>query len=239
MRKALCTCILVAVIGVVACAGRGDLEQSWSFLAQGLSLYQRFTSDSEGALLTNDTGASVTGLRVTFSGPVAPVTGEGIGADVSVVSNADGVVVFAGDIPSYGTVSAEWPLGSAEVASAEWLQGELVAGTVDLHTPMAVMSGQAVFSIVFDGMLHLSFDVSLDGGMSRSPDGSPIVRYLWEWSDGVTQEGENASRTLDMNLGPFFLRKQENETVTLTVWNAAGESASVSHEILATLLPPA
>ena len=178
-------------------------------------------------------------LRVTFSGPVTSVTGEGIGADVSVASNAGGVVVFAGDILAYGTVSVEWPLGSADVVSAEWLQGELVAGTVDFHTPTAVMSGQTVFSIVFDGMPHLFYDVSLDGGMSRSPDGSSIVRYLWEWSDGVTQEGENASRTLDINLGPFFGREQENETVTLTVWNAAGKSASVARAILAVLLPPA
>ncbi len=232
MRKALCAWVLVGVIGLVVFGGQLLWEGTQTFLGVGPSPYQRFTSDNDGALLTNDTGASVTGLRVTFSSAVSPVTGEGIGATVTVESNADGVVMLVGDIPVCGTVSVEWPVDSAEIVSAEWLQGDAVVGAVDIHVPMAVMSGRSEIAVTLDDTSLLSVQTRLGGGLSRSPDESPIVRYLWEWSDGTSQEGQNVTRTLLIDLGPFW-EEQVTASVTLTVWNAVGESSSVSHTVFA------
>lgn len=229
MRKVLGALVLVVAIGLTLAARGPELTQS--FVAVASSSYQRFSSNNEGALLTNDLGVSVTGLRITFSAPVPSAAGIGIGAAVSIVSNEAGIVVLGGSILAGGTVSVEWPVGTAEIVQAEWLQDGDVAGVVDLHRPIAGILGHTQLSVSFNGAPHLALEVRLDGGLSRSPDGTSIVRYLWEWSDGTIQEGAAAARTFSIDFfGLFF--GQQTEDVTLTVWNAAGGSSSVTHTVL-------
>jgi hypothetical protein len=238
MRRLWVALILVGVIGVVALGGRDFWLDTQSFVDTASVAYQRFASDNEGALLMNTTGGSVTGLRVTFSGPVSSVRGEGIGSAVEVSSNEGGVAMFSGEIPASGTVYVEWPLGEAEIAAAEWLQGDAVVGTIDLHAPMAVMSGQSDVGVTFFDMPQAFAQVWATGDLSRSPDGSPIVRYLWEWSDGTSQEGADVSRTFVVELTDELWEARQRESVTLTVWNAAGRSSSVTHTVLLTIAAP-
>jgi hypothetical protein len=240
MRKVLCALALVGILGMAA-LGAQWFSETRSFVDIASTPYQRFASSSEVAIIMNDTGGAATGLRITYSSPVTPVVANGIASSVAVVSNVDAVVVLSGDIPVNGTVSVEWPLGSAEILAAEWLNGDAVAGAVDLHAPIAVISGQSDVALTFFDMPAVVAQVSATGDLSRSPDGSPIVRYLWEWSDGVSQEGSDVSRTFVIELGDDRWDFRQSESLTLTVWNAAGGSSSVTHPVLIVVVarPPA
>jgi hypothetical protein len=233
MRKLLGLLVLLAVVSVGLAARDTILTET--FVATASASYQRFTSDNNVALLTNDLGVGVTGLRVTFSDPVSSVAGQGIGASVSIVSNVEGVVVLSGDIPANGTVDVGWPAGSGEIVAAEWLQGGNAAGAVNLHAPMAAFHGRCELYFSYTQHTHIMAEVRLDGTLSTSPDGSPIVRYLWEWSDGMAQEGPIATQRAVVN--PFAIMDGEQFAgATLTVWNAAGESSTVSHVLFTFLV---
>ncbi len=232
MRKVLVASIMVLLGTAVAYAGFGPLVQEVPFLDTApAGAYQRFASDSNGALFTNLVGADVTGLRIEFSSPVASLAGYGVGASVVVSSNEAGVAVLTGSIPQYGTVGISWPLDESVIVKAEWLNGDAVAGAVDLHTPIAKMWGTLALSISFEQFLYLNLGVSLSAGMSSDPDGAPIAQYLWEWSDGVVQEGAAVTREWQLSIFPFF-EESFGVTVTLTVRNAAGESSTLTHRFV-------
>jgi PKD repeat protein len=66
--------------------------------------------------------------------------------------------------------------------------------------------------------------VNMDGSSSSDPDGS-IENYLWDFGDGSTGNGVTATKTFN-NAGTF--------TVTLTVTDDNGASASISNEVTVT-----
>jgi hypothetical protein len=229
MRKALCTLVLVGVFGLAALAGWGFEIGAEPVIDKAVVSYQRFAAQEEEALLTNMTGGPVVGLRVTFSAPVAPITAVGIAASVEIVSSDGGVLVLSGDIPASGTVSLEWPLGSGDIVAAEWLRNDGVAVPVDLGAPMAIMRGIFTAAVVFEDLPCICIEASLSGRMSQSRDGGEIVRYLWTWSDGVTQEGPNVARIITYELLDDVWEVAVRVGVTLTVWNSAGQRSTVTH----------
>jgi hypothetical protein len=66
-------------------------------------------------------------------------------------------------------------------------------------------------------------DVAFLGLGSSDPEGQPLARYAWTWSDGVGAEGYQVERRFDY---PGFY------SVTLTVWDVEGFSDSVSGDFL-------
>jgi hypothetical protein len=234
MRKAWVALLLVAVVGVAALGSFGSYQSTQTFLAiASPQSYQRFTGETNGAFFTNNLGVAVTGLRVTFAGSVSPVSGYGIGATGSFASSGNELAVFAGTIPAGGTVYVEWPSGAPDIVAAAWLQGEDVAGLINLYEIVALIQGREEGTAVAHfPVASLELRIDLDGSRSRSPSERPIVRYVWEWSDGVVQEGVTATRTFtfSVNWQTGQTQRDDIHAVTLTVWNAAGESSTVTTE---------
>jgi hypothetical protein len=131
-------------------------------------------------------------------------------------------------------VYLEWPSGAPDIVAAAWMQDGDIAGLINLYEVVALIQGHAVLTLkgFILGSTLVEIQVDLDGSRSKSPSERPIVRYVWEWSDGVVQEGVTATRTFPAAI-PWQLGQQAVGvgSVTLTVWNSAGESSSVTLDI--------
>jgi hypothetical protein len=238
-RGARAALIAMVVIGVAAgivykdaLAYNGRFAESFQALAP-TPAFQLFLGPPRSAIFTNLSGQEVVGLKLTFSAPMPSATGYGIGADATVASNKDLTLIFDGAIGPFGGVYAQWNEEDAQVLVAGWLTEDGSTIPIDLHEPFARMSGTATYwsGIVGLGVV-INVSIVLDGGLSTTYDGSEIVRYRWEWEDGLIQEGPTAERMLSV---PYdfhaFLHAPESLTsVTLTVWTPNGSSSSVTRQ---------
>jgi len=193
--------------------------------------FETYQTDRNICLFYNITELSFTGLRVTFTGPVEPVYLLGIGADLSLVSNENGVLTFSGSIPPYGIWEIDWPLDGGPVADAAWLAEDGTEVAIDVHAPMARMLIRMPPEVPgWCSSDHRGpfrpFYGDFDGMRSTDPDGLPLTFYEWDWSDLVHLDGAKVRR-LFRSPGWYW--------VTLTVWDVDGLSDSVTESFY---IPP-
>jgi len=202
--------VLVAILGGSLLAAGGPFET--------------YQTDRNVGMFYNGTDQTFVGLRVTFSESVEPVYLLGIGADLTLDANEEGVLTFAGSVPPYGIWEIDWPLGDVTVVEAAWLADDGTEVAIDVHAPMA--------RILIDippyipgwcssdqRIPFVPFEAAFDGTRSSDPDGLPLVFYEWEWSDLVYLEGARVEREI---------RRPGWYWVTLTVWDADELSDSVT-----------
>jgi hypothetical protein len=229
-RIALVGLLLVGFVATVSLAKRWDFQEE-PFMALGTTpAYQAFAGALSGAIFTNTTGQAATGLLVMFSSAVPSASGYAIAGDVTLVSNENRVVQFDGDIPSYGAVYVQWEEDGVQVLDAQWVVADGPNVPVDLHQPLAGLSGTVTetFAGFFDGAT-ISGLIVVSGHLSTAFDGSDIVRYVWEWDDGLVQEGMAVERTYELAYSYLdFEESYTAGTVTLTVWTSRGASASAT-----------
>jgi hypothetical protein len=180
------------------------------------------------ALFYNGATETYGGLRVKFSGAVEPLQAFGIGTNLVLESNEGGVLVFKGPVPTFATWEIDWPLGGPRIVEAAWIRLDGTDVVINTHAPTARMAVQfpPEVSPGCSGGTVVPFfpiDVGFLGLGSSDPEGQPLARYAWTWSDGVGAEGYQVERRFDM---PGFY------SVTLTVWDVEGFSDSVSMDFL-------
>jgi hypothetical protein len=180
------------------------------------------------ALFHNAATETYGGLRVKFSGAVEPLQAFGIGTNLVLESNEGGVLVFKGPVPTFATWEIDWPLGGPRIVEAAWIRVDGTDVAINTHAPTARMAIQfppEVSPGCPGGTLVPFFpiDVGFLGLGSSDPEGQPLARYAWTWSDGVGAEGYQVERRFDY---PGFY------SVTLTVWDAEGYFDSVSGDFL-------
>jgi len=136
-------------------------------------------------LFNNLTGAEVDGLVVRFSRPVDPVYAVGVGAAFDLVSNENGELLYAGRAVPEATWEIDWYSAGERLEYAAWLRGGHVIEEICTHCPTAsfLVTGQ-----------FMGQEVTFNAIASGDPDGLPIARYVWTWSDGATAEGVVARR---------------------------------------------
>jgi hypothetical protein len=189
--------------------------------ADSAKAYRFIQTDRNVAWFNNLIEATCVGLRVVFAGEVAPIQALGIGAAFELLSNEAGVLVYGGTIVPLGTFEIDWALDGPRIDAAYWIDADGVEYGIDVHSPYARMRytvppGTDQWD---DGCVsNVPIDVDFSGRWSKDPDGLPLVRYQWSWSDGIAIEGENVERTF---------RRPGRYTVTLTVWDAEGLSHSI------------
>jgi hypothetical protein len=194
-----------------------------SVLAAG-GPFETYRTDRNVGFFYNTTDLSFTGLRVTFSAAVEPVYVLGIGAEMTLALNEEGVLTFAGSVPPYGIWEIDWPLDGTVVVEAAWLAEDGTEVAIDVHAPMARM---AIFIPPYvPGWCSsdqrgpfVPFDADFDGTRSSDPDGLPLAFYEWDWSDLVHLDGAKVTREF-RSPGWYW--------VTLTVWDADGLTDSVT-----------
>jgi WD40 repeat protein len=185
--------ILVLVSVLCLCA----VAESFDFYRAG--------SDAVG-LFNNLTGEEVDGLILRFSGSAIPTNAIGIGGSMQLASNQRGELQYSGFVVPNGTWEVDWAWEGPRLEYATWLHNGAVVGEIPLHNPTAA------FGMMSVGVQSIRFFAP----GSADPDGFPLVRYLWQWSDGVEAEGVSVDRTLIPG---------EYE-VALTVWDVDGNKAS-------------
>lgn len=168
------------------------------------------------ALFNNVSEATFVGLRVVFTGEVAPIQAIGIGATFELLSNEAGVLVYEGTILPLGMFEIDWAFDGPRIDAAFWIDADGVEYGIDVHSPHARM-----WYVVPPGtdeyddecVSYVPIDIEFKGNWSKDPDGLPLVRYQWSWSDGIVIKGENVERTFRV---PGWY------TVILTVWDVEG-----------------
>ena len=165
-------------------------------------------------LFNNLTGGDVDGLVLRFSQPVDPVNTIGVGAALTLVSNENGELHYSGHAVPYGTWEIDWYATGERLQYAAWLRDGEVVEEICTHCPTAsfLVGGQ------FAGQEYV-FDASASG----DPDGLPLARYVWAWSDGGTAEGVATRRVFD-EPGLY--------TVTLTVLDADGNEDVLTEPLM-------
>ena len=88
-------------------------------------------SSLAGELITNDTAEDATGLRVTFSAPVAITAFGDILTHVDQEGPTDEFVFSGGTVSPWGSHWLNWSPATAQIISHEWLGGSL---TSKIHT---------------------------------------------------------------------------------------------------------
>lgn len=164
-------------------------------------------SDSIG-FFNNLTGARIDGLILRFSSPIEPGHSVGVGGDMTISANSDGVIVYRGQVVPQGVWEVDWASEVAQLESAAWLIGDDIVQEIDVHVPTAR------FTMV-SGPWALSLRFAARG--SIDPDGLPLQRYVWEFSDGVIVEGFEIVRSFPT---------PGRASVRLTVWDSEGKSAT-------------
>jgi chitodextrinase len=150
---------------------------------------------------------------------------------------------FSGSaVDPYGEAQISWSFGDgagATGASAAHTYAAPGTYTVQMTAtdPLTGARAQTEQAVLVQDMPSASFTisgaaragqaVSVDGSASRDPDGA-ITAYAWSFGDGVTATGATASHAF---------AKPGHYTVTLTVTDSAGLSASTSQ--LLAITPPA
>jgi len=199
----------------------------WLALAFGASAgsgkaYEFIQTDRNVALFYNLSELTFAGLRVVFTGDVAPMQAIGIGTTLELVSNEAGVLVYEGTIPPLSMFEIDWALDGPRVDAAVLIDADGVEHGIDVHSPHARMwyevpPGTDEWD---DGCVsYVPIDIQFHGNWSKDPDGLPLLRYQWSWSDGIGLEGERVKRRFWF---PGWY------TVVLTVWDVEGLSHSVT-----------
>jgi Tol biopolymer transport system component len=157
-------------------------------------------------LFNNLTGSEVDGLLLRFSGPIEPRNAVGIGGDLLLDSNENGELQYSGFVVPNGTWEVDWAWEGPRLEYAAWLRDGAVVEEIPVHNPTATF-----------GMMSVALQtVRFFAPGSADPDGLPLARYLWRWSDGAEAEGVFVERAF--NPGEY--------EVTLTVWDVDGNQAS-------------
>ena len=178
--------------------------------------YQFMQTDRNVALFENATDRTLVGLRVVFTGDVDPLQAIGIGAELELASNETGVLVYEGAVVPLGVFEIDWALDGPAVHGAFWIDADGLEHEIDVHSPYARMwyelpPGADEWS---DGCtFYVPIEIEFDGHWSKDPDGLPLVRHQWSWSDGLALEGETVVRTF-WAPGTY--------TVILTAWDVQG-----------------
>ncbi len=184
--------------------------------------YEFIQTDRNVSLFHNLSDATYVGLRIVFAGDVTPTQAIGIGASFEPVSNEAGVLVYEGSIPPFGAFEVDWALDGPRVHAAFWIDTDGVEHPIDVHSPYARMWYEippGTDEWVEGCVSYVPIDIQFKGNWSKDPDGLPLVRYRWSWSDGLAIEGEIVER-------PF--RRPGRYTVILTVWDVEGLPHSVT-----------
>ena len=156
-------------------------------------------------IFNNLTGAEVDGLVLRFAGPLTPEDAVGVGADMQLESNVEGELRSSGVVQPNGSWEVDWPSEGPRLEYAAWLLKGAVVEDIAVHSPTAAFS-----------MILQDESVSFSAAGSGDPDGFPLARYLWRWSDGMETEGASVTRS--------FARGDYQ--VTLTVWDVDGNEGS-------------
>jgi len=139
------------------------------------------------ALLTNRSGDDVTGLRIEFQGDLELDSCVGVGCDMQVVANADGILELSGFCVPNGTLCLEWLSDDVTLIRAAWLVGHTEVWQIDLNRPIAR------FVVLGDKIVGES--VRLEALGSKDSSGGKALHHEWKWDDGVAAEGYSTSRT--------------------------------------------
>ena len=189
--------------------------------------YDFIQTNRNVALFANLSDLAYVGLRVVFASEVTPMQAFGIGTTLELTSDKAGILAYDGTIPPRSTFEIDWTLDGPRIVAAYWIDADGLETSIDIHSPHAKM--QYVVPRVLDESRrncgpHLPIDVEFSGRWSKDPDGLPLARYQWIWSDGIVLEGESVRR---------MFRVPGTYTVTLTVWDAEGllHSATNSFDI--------
>jgi hypothetical protein len=190
----------------------------------GARSYTFYASSENSGIFRNETGLTANALILTFAADVEILEIVCIGGDLTLDSSVGGFVILKGTVPPFGSVEVVWAASGPALQAATWRTTPFAMHRIDVVSPTAdlfVLSQAEEFEL---GMMlsDMNYDFEMQGLGSTDPDGE-IVKYLWEWSDGVTDEGVYTTRNVaNLALGHHVL------TVTLTVIENDGNSDSVS-----------
>ncbi|MFC2078065.1 PKD domain-containing protein [Candidatus Bipolaricaulota bacterium] len=193
--------------------------------------FETYKTDRNVGFFYNTTDETFTGLRVTFAGPVEPVLTLGIGAELTLILNEEGVLTFSGSVPPGCAWEIDWPLDGPLIVDAAWLLEDGTEVAINVHAPMArlaiIMPPYAVqWCSSEDRIAFIPIEIGFDATRSIDPEGEPLTFYEWEWSDLVYLEGVRVVREF-RSPGWYW--------VTLTVWDVEGFSDSVQRSFY---IPP-
>jgi len=206
--------IIVTAAVLVACCVGAVLGRPYVYIG----------TERNVGVFTNEEEATFVGLRIVFGDPVTPLQAIGIGADFALSSNEDGVLVYEGTIQPFGMWEIDWALGGPRVEAAFWIDALGIEWPIDVRSPEARMRFDVPPGSDETGPGCTSFTpvaIEFNAAWSKDPNGLPLERYEWSWSDGVRLEGEIVERTLWLP-GSY--------TVILTVWDLEGLADSVAEE---------
>lgn len=178
-----------------------------SSLCAGQSFEYCSTGFTHIGFFNNTTGVPVDGLIIRCTKPLESMYAVGVGADMRLVSSSESEVVYHGAVAPGGTWEVDWEGDGFHLDSATWMLGEEAVEEIDVHAPTA--------------RLHLRpglhpLEVVLSARGSIDPDGLPLVRFVWQFTDGVTLEGQDVARTFP---------RAGRHTVWLTVFDAEGKAS--------------
>jgi hypothetical protein len=186
--------------------------------------YEHILTERNVGVFNNEEDTTFVGLRIVFSDPMTPLQAIGIGATFTLSSNEDGVLVYEGTILPFGMWEVDWALDGPRLEAAFWIDAVGIEWPIDVHSPEARMrydvppgSDEAEPGCALFAPIAIEFN----GAWSKDPDGLPLERYEWSWSDGVRLAGEVVERT-------FWL--PGSYTVILTVWDLEGLADSATEE---------
>ncbi len=207
-RAVLVCCIVVALATSVGTAAQ----------------YEFFRTAWSVALFSSAGPDTYVGLRVKFSAPVVPSQTLGIGTMLVLESNQSGLLVFRGAIPPFSMWEIDWAPDGPAIVDAEWIRSDGTFVSINTHAPTARLDVQfplwTLQNCPENGLISFRpIELTFVALGSSDPDGLPLARCEWAWSDGAHAEGYAVQRQFDQP--GFYL-------VTLNVWDAEGLSDSVS-----------
>jgi len=189
--------------------------------------------------VTDDGGASSSiSHDVTVVAPNAPPTasftasasGLGVSVDASASTDADGTIAgYAwafGDGSTGSGVTASHTYASAGTYPVTLTVTDDDSATTSTIRSVTVAAANQPPTAAFVSSVT-GLQVQVDGASSADPDGT-VASYAWTFGDGATGSGATSSRTY-ASAGAY--------TVTLTVTDNLGATASVSQDVTVTPLP--
>jgi hypothetical protein len=183
--------------------------------------YTHYQTERNVGVFANEEETTFVGLRIVFDDVITPLQAIGIGATFTLSSNEDGVLVYEGTIIPFGMLEIDWALDGPRIVAAFWIDATGIEWPIDVHSPNARMrftippgSDEAGAGCV----PYVPIDIEFKGNWSKDPDGLPLERHQWSWSDGVRLDGEIVERT-------FWFPGLY--TVILTVWDLEGLAHSI------------
>ncbi len=211
MKRSIHASVLAACVLIAACLPTASAPA-----------YRFFKTSANVAVFRNTSDGAYVGLRIVFAEPATPSNPFGIGAELALVSNEEGLCVYEGEVPPAGMIEIDWTLNGPLIEEAAWIDKEGTLHPIDVHSPDARIWYElppGTDNPVHGCTSYVPVDIAFKGDWSKDPDGLPLVDYRWEWSDGVSGGTPNLVRTFQVP-GDY--------TVTLTVWDAEGRAQSNS-----------